>query len=267
MADLKANNDKLKKANQQLNEEQENLLTLLSDMEMKMRNYKKLLKQHGENVSDNEDDEDEDEVDDHEVDESEQKRNVPMTDVTPGGQNSLLLLVKQTPTAVDDVGGNDDSKIIDTNVYLLNPNLTMNLDLNNSNSTTTSEQNNSSGNPLLLTANTTTTSGSTTYSSSSSSSTTAANTNFNNNNNIANSFFNPINQPHPAVVVGSNDQISYFNQFVTVSDGGQQNHQQQQQLQHESGQLFFNQPNQFTHNPNHNQDHQPQSSPLQNYFK
>lgn len=55
----------LKQTNTQLVQEQESLLTLLSEMELKLRKYKRILKARGETVS--EGDEDDDEDDDEEV--------------------------------------------------------------------------------------------------------------------------------------------------------------------------------------------------------
>ena len=54
---LEAQNKSLKAANAQLTQEQESLLTLLSEMEAKIKRYRRMLKDRGEtNLTDNEDD-------------------------------------------------------------------------------------------------------------------------------------------------------------------------------------------------------------------
>lgn len=64
-SDFEAQMKNLKETNIQLVQEQESLLTLLSEMELKLKKYKRILKARGEAVS--EGDEDDDEDDDEEV--------------------------------------------------------------------------------------------------------------------------------------------------------------------------------------------------------
>lgn len=54
--ELRYENSELKKELAQINQDQENLLTLLQEMEDKLKNYKRLLKNHGEGVSEDEED-------------------------------------------------------------------------------------------------------------------------------------------------------------------------------------------------------------------
>lgn len=52
MVELRVQNSELNKELAQINQDQENLLTLLQEMELKLKHYKRLLKDHGEQISD-----------------------------------------------------------------------------------------------------------------------------------------------------------------------------------------------------------------------
>ncbi|RNA34013.1 General vesicular transport factor p115-like protein [Brachionus plicatilis] len=52
--ELRSQNSELRRELAQINQDQENLLTLLQEMEVKLNNYKRLLKEHGEKVSEDE---------------------------------------------------------------------------------------------------------------------------------------------------------------------------------------------------------------------
>ncbi len=59
-----AQNLQLKESNKELNQEQENLLTLLQEMEEKMKNYKQILKKYGHNFAELSGSDEEEENDD-----------------------------------------------------------------------------------------------------------------------------------------------------------------------------------------------------------
>ncbi|CAF0812047.1 unnamed protein product [Brachionus calyciflorus] len=94
--ELRQQNLGLKKNISQINQEQENLLTLLQEMETKLKNYKRVLKQCGENVSDDEEDgnvePDEDKTSDHSYDHSNNIASILNSKETSSNDSNILLI-------------------------------------------------------------------------------------------------------------------------------------------------------------------------------